>query len=247
VVDSQGGDGENDQWSLENHESDLIVGEVSTEAIPELGDAVDASYEDENGGGEQSPLEDGEVLGRAEMIVQRGLHAREGTGDLRAASAEDKVGPEGKEERHGDDLEDETGDHDVDTIVRGLWCTSSGRHSTTRALEYEREQVTADKNVRIKLGLETRVFAASSEDDATQTKVDARCEEGRCDGQWNQVAVVILADVLGGFSFDLHEEVVHRERIEVQHNSADISNKFPQKTKAHGAHECPCLAADAKP
>jgi hypothetical protein len=52
VVDSQGGDGENDQWSLENHESDLIVGEVSTEAIPELGNAVDASYEDENGGGE---------------------------------------------------------------------------------------------------------------------------------------------------------------------------------------------------
>lgn len=49
------------------------------------------------------------------MLVQRGLSARERAGDLSTASAQDKVKPDSEEQDHGDDLGEQTSNHDVDT------------------------------------------------------------------------------------------------------------------------------------
>lgn len=54
VEESHGSDGEDDHGTLEDHEGDFVVGKLAVETVPELGDTVDASDEDENCGGEET-------------------------------------------------------------------------------------------------------------------------------------------------------------------------------------------------
>lgn len=109
------GSSEYDQGSLKDHERNFVVGKAAVEAIPELGNTVNASYEDENGGGEQAPLKPGEVLAGEEGLVSRRSGVRGRAGDPRTASTEHKIGPKTQEEAHGDDLGDQTSNHNVDT------------------------------------------------------------------------------------------------------------------------------------
>jgi hypothetical protein len=52
VKRGHGGNGGDDHRTLEDHEGGLVVGEVAAEAVPELGNTVEASDEDENSGDE---------------------------------------------------------------------------------------------------------------------------------------------------------------------------------------------------
>lgn len=51
---SHAGDSKNDERSLKDHEASLVVGEMTTEPLPQFGNAVDAADEDENSGNEQT-------------------------------------------------------------------------------------------------------------------------------------------------------------------------------------------------
>ena len=46
--------GTNDEGALEYHERGLVVSEMAAEALPELGNTVDAADEDEDSGNEQA-------------------------------------------------------------------------------------------------------------------------------------------------------------------------------------------------
>lgn len=102
---------------------------------------------------------------------------------------EDEVTPDAEEENHGDDLRDETSNHDLDTSVGVSLGVGSGSQVTTNGLEDEREEIAADEDDGVKLGLETRVLSTDCGDDTTEAEVDTGSEQSRGEGEGDQVPV----------------------------------------------------------
>ena len=46
---------------------------------------------------------------------------------------------------------------------------------------------------------------------------------------------------------DLHEEIVHAERIQTEHDAANVSHSLSKYASAHGSHKRPCLVSNAVP
>lgn len=62
-------------------------------------------------------LEIAESARRTKLGIERRLGAGERASELSPADAESEVSPESEEDKHGDDLGDQTNDHDLDTSI----------------------------------------------------------------------------------------------------------------------------------
>lgn len=99
----------------------------------------------------------------------------------------DEVTPDAEEKDHGNDLGDETSNHDLDTNVGVVLCVGRGSQVTTDSLENEREQIAADEDDGVELGLETRVLSANCGDDTSEAKVDTSGEKRGSERKRDQV------------------------------------------------------------
>lgn len=54
MKDGHSSDCENNQGTFKDHEGDLVVGQMTIEAVPKLGNTVDAANEDEHSGEEET-------------------------------------------------------------------------------------------------------------------------------------------------------------------------------------------------
>ena len=85
--------------------------------------------------GKLTPLEVTEQPRCTERVVERRLGAGEGAVELVAADTEGKVTPDDEEQDHGDDLADETANHDVGAGLGTLLVLGSCSDTTTNGLE----------------------------------------------------------------------------------------------------------------
>ena len=112
--------------------------------------------------------------------IERGV-----THAVRAHDGPDgEVGAEEHEDQEGEDLEGETGDHDVVArfgVLVGVG--GGGGHAAAEGLEDEREDVAGDEDARVREGFDAGVFGAEGDDDAGEGEVDAGGEEGGGDGE----------------------------------------------------------------
>lgn len=89
-----------------------------------------------------------------------------------SAQSEGEVDTEQHEDREGDDLEDETGDHDVDSRLCGARVVGGGSEAAAAALEDEREEIAADEDDGVCPGLDSRGAFSIHNDDAGEAEVD---------------------------------------------------------------------------
>ena len=88
------------------------------------------------------------------------------------------------EQEEREDLEGQSRDHDVIAGVGALvLVTGHGCHAAADCLEQEGDDVARDEDARVGEGFDVRVFGAKGCDDAGKGEVDSGCEEGRSDGQ----------------------------------------------------------------
>lgn len=69
-------------------------------------------------------------------------------------------------------MEDETGDHDVDSRLLGVWVVGGGSEAAAGTLEDERDEIAADKDEGVCPGLDSRGAFAIHDDDAGEAEVD---------------------------------------------------------------------------
>ena len=106
-----------------------------------------------------------------------------------AVGAVGEVAGEHDEDEHDDDLEGETGDHDVGAELEQVWVVGwgAGGHTAAEGLEGEGDDVAGDEEAGIGFGGDAGVGYAKSEDDALDAEVDAGGVEGGADGQADDV------------------------------------------------------------
>lgn len=109
-----------------------------------------------------------------------------------SAQSEGEVDAEGHEGREGDDLEDETGNHDVDARLLCVRVIGGGGEAAACALEDKREEVAADEEESIGPGLDSRGAFSIHDDDAGEAEVDGGCQESRAKSQTDKVSVIKL-------------------------------------------------------
>lgn len=143
-------DGQDDHDALEHHKGDLLVGQLAVEPLLQLGRAVHAPDEDEQGGegeGVQVALE----IAVGAQVGEDGVEGVAGAGAAAGlADGDDEVEAEDGEDAEGGDLEGDTGDHQVDAglLARGAGVGDGG-DGAAGGLEEEGEEVGGDEDVGV--------------------------------------------------------------------------------------------------
>ena len=169
--------GEDDGCALEPVEERLVLCQVAVKAFAQLGDAEDAAGEDKDGGEREGDDEAAKGKGAAELVVlwieRVGVPV-----DLDVAvGAVGEVAGGDDEEKHDDDLEDETGDYDVGAELEGVWVGRGRGYASTSSLERECNDVAGDEEAWVCFGCDARVALAESEHDARYAEIDGGCVE----------------------------------------------------------------------
>lgn len=117
-----------------------------------------------------------------------------------------------REQCQREDLERQAGNHDIDAhLILGL-SGRAARDPAARSLQDETEQITAAEDERVGAGPEAAEVFSVDDDDARQGEVDGGAEEGRRDGQADEVDEEVVAGRI--------------ERILVQENPRDVADYF---------------------
>lgn len=143
-------DRDNNHNTLKNNELGLVAHELAPPATCQLGYTIDATHEDADVSGNNGAHEAAEAC----LVKQRHRFLRK----LLAASvcAKCVFGEEVAEEGEGDDLENNTSNHQISANIlkiRSRVC--SGCETTTCALKNEREQIASDEDARVPNGSKT--------------------------------------------------------------------------------------------
>ena len=189
IEDVEQQDSDDDGRALEPVEEAFVLRELALPAIAQLSDTEDAAGEDEEGGEHEGDDEAAEGKGAMELVVLRVERVGAAVELDVAVGAEGEVAGEQNEDEHDDDLEGETGDHDVGAQLEEVWIVE-GRargHATSRGLQGECDDIAGDEDPWVQLGLDARVALAKGEDDASDAEVDAGCVEGWADGQGDNI------------------------------------------------------------
>lgn len=105
-----------------------------------------------------------------------------------SAEAEGKVDAEQHEKCEGDDLEDETSNHDIDSDLSCVVVVGGGSKAATAALEDEREEVAADEDEGIGPGLDSRGAFSIHDDDAGEAEIDGGSQESGAECQADEIS-----------------------------------------------------------
>jgi hypothetical protein len=112
--------------------------------------------------------------------------------DLVFADIEEEDGTDDEEDRHADDLESETTNHDVDTLKgRGLGGCVVGQPASNR-LQDEGDDISCQENGSICPRGDERVVHSVVSNDSRECEVHSGSEENRCDRQTDDVTVSLL-------------------------------------------------------
>ncbi|KAK7995646.1 hypothetical protein PG990_014419 [Apiospora arundinis] len=233
VEGDEGGAGEDDHGPLDDHEDELVVGQLAAEAVLQLDEPIHGPDDDEQHGRRervQQALEgDGVAEGPVPVFeVGRVVGRHRGAPPLALALAQapPEVHAQHREGDEREDLEGETGDHDVDAHVDlGLVAVARGRDATTSTLQDQGDEVEGDEDPGVGHGLEAGVAQGRVEDvdDAGQAQVHAGGDEGGRDGQGDEV----------------DEEGVEAEDVLVQHDAADVADDLAEQAERHPDAEGP--------
>ena len=248
VKDRQGNRRDDDHGALEDHERNLFVCDGPREALRELGDTVDGSDENGEGGDADSWKEKSqrsasykEGLGEFLQLTPQkaspfgGVAKLEERGICDSFSLADAPGEicarDGKKDDTCD-LPREACNHDVDAhlclvFVVACCCSCDAAPCT---LQHESNEVADHEDERVCPGLKAGIAFAVCDDDAGEAQVDGGAEESGRDGQ---------AD-------DVDEERVEREGVAARHEPADIACHFQPETEEHADQDAPCSAEDAE-
>ena len=180
-VESQ--DGDDDHDALEHDEQGLVLDQFPLPALRQLDDAVDAADEDAQRGHGQG----GQEAAEPERAAQLGVVGVEGAGPVRAGvahGADGEVGANEHEDAQGEDLKGQPGHHDLVAVGRRrVVVRGHAGHAAADGLEHERDDVARDEEARVRERFDPRVGRPERDHDAGQRQVDAGGEEGRRDGQ----------------------------------------------------------------
>ena len=129
---------------------------------------------------------------------------------------------------HRRNLGRETSNHQVDAgLCRGFCVTSRG-DGTSRSLQDKRQKIAADEEAGDELGREPRQAMSVDGDDASKAEVDGGREEGRADGQTDEV----------------DDEGIVVEVVDVQHDAADIPDNLQSSAANDGREAAPSAILD---
>lgn len=137
---------------------------------------------------------------------------------------------QGDEDGQGDDLEGQTGNHDVDALLRfGVGVGSVGQCSAD-GLQHEGKDVAADEDVGVGVGREAGLIGAVDGDDARQADVDAGGQEAGGDGQGD----------------DVEQERIRLERVVVHLDAGDVAEDLEDLAADDAGEEGPGAVANAE-
>lgn len=134
-----------------------------------------------------------------------------------------------REEGQRDNLERQTGDHDVDAQLVAVGVVGGSCDSTPDGLEEDGDKVAAHKDTRDGPRLQEAQLDRVDGDDAPEAQVDGGGEERRADGQADEV----------------DDEVVLLEDIVVQKNAPDVADDLEDDAARHADEEPPRLGPHA--
>jgi len=179
----QEADSQEDHWSLEDHEENLILRDRTIKTLLQLSNTVDRSDKDEERCSPHGVCEPVELLCSPQLDEANVL-----VGLWCLAKTPAKFTPQQHECTQSNDLEDDTSDHDVATHVRSIIVIGSCSETTTSALEHQRYKVGGHETNAVCSWSETGDVLAIGHDDAGETKIDGAGEKRGSDGQWDKVA-----------------------------------------------------------
>jgi hypothetical protein len=212
VEDSKDTDSDDDHDTLEDNELGLVAHQLAPPSERQLGDTVDAADEDGKVGDNDRAHKQSE----ASLVEQR--HGLGGELVAATARAEHVLDEKVAEESEDNDLEDDSGNHQVcaDVLQAGTGVCGR-REATAGALEDEREEIAGDEDACVPDGLEARPRLAEADDDVLEREVDTGGDKGGRDDE----------------AADLDGEGVLIEDVVVHHDAAAIADGFTDATKAH--------------
>lgn len=161
-----------DLHSLQKNELGIIPHDGIPPATSKFRNTVGAPDEDSQVGQHKAGQEEGELGGLADLLGGGGLVGAVPVG------SEEEVGSKGGEEEQGDDLPDDTGEHDVGADVLGGLGFGAGGETAAGALQDKGEDVAADEDPGVPARGETRVAGTEGQDEVFQGEVDGCGEEG---------------------------------------------------------------------
>ena len=136
-----------------------------------------------------------------------------------AVGAEGVFGDGKQENAEHDDLEDDTGNHEVGAQIKGgRTRVGGGSQTSTGSLEAERDDVAGDEDVGIPGGPEPGPLLANVDDYVLEGEIDTGGHESRRNDEQG----------------DLKLEADAGKGIIVEHDSADIAHDLEQAAKAEG-------------
>lgn len=234
--------------TLQHNKVRLIAHELVGPAAHELRDTVDASDEDAEIGDNDGAAEEAEFGGGPEgegglgelVAVAEGADGvfEDEEGEDGEDCGEDQLVSDTKECRKGkskvrtDDLEDDTADHDICTIVQSLLVSvlGSGSQCTTRTLQYQGRDVAGDEDVCVPIWPQATPLLAKANNNVLQREVDTCGQECRTEDEkdnLNREAAVVIGVV-------------------VHYDAPNVADQLAQTAQADSYHVRPCLVADTE-
>lgn len=126
-------------------------------------------------------------------------------------------------------MEDKAGNHEVDSALPSCGFRLRGIDDDAAArLQQEREDVRPDEDDAVRL--EAGEIFAIDDHDAGEAEVDACAKKARCDNETSEISRQQISQISyrTGRGYCLHQEGVHRERIEMQVNPGSIPDNFKE-------------------
>ena len=101
-----------------------------------------------------------------------------------------EVGAKRDVDQQRNDLGRQTGDHDIDAgVLQRRAAVGARGHGPADGLQQQSEEVAGDEQNAVGTRLQAREVLAVDDDDAAETQVDGGAQEGRADGQGDDLAV----------------------------------------------------------
>lgn len=176
-----------DHGALQDHEQHLVVGEqVAAETAREFYAAVHAPGEDGDGRDGEAAEEDVEDARAHEGLVVRV------PGVLVGPHAVRKVAGGDGEEDQGEDLEAQTGQHDVLADSEHVLVPRRRGDAASNGLEKQTDEVAGAEDDGVGTGLEPGQVGAVDNDDAGEAEVDGGAQESRGNSQTDKIGKEVI-------------------------------------------------------
>ena len=101
-----------------------------------------------------------------------------------------EIRPERHKQRNGQDLPHQAGDHEVFAIDGSCMGYGCGCDAPACALQDECEEIATDEDVGVGAWSQSRILATIDRDETGEAQIDRGCNECRCDGEADEVAVM---------------------------------------------------------